>query len=153
MCRLQFVPRFVCVPCHAGIASQTAPELISERLKFKNFLGVDPPSPCGTQLIMARSDTYLGSFSLTAIVSSAGTPSVTVIILGGILARPVYKLPPALCNPGIALGTAVFPRVNRYVLRSKFMRMRVRVTMRLMLSLPLQRLNLSYAPDNTKLCV
>ena len=29
---------FVHVPCHAGKASQNAPESISERLKFKNFL-------------------------------------------------------------------------------------------------------------------
>ena len=143
------------LPCWNSLPKCTRIDLRAS--KIQKFPGggrpPDPPSPCGTQLVMARSDTFLGSFSLTAIVSSAGTPSVTVIILGGILARPVYKLPPALCNPGIALGTAVFPRVNRYVLRSKFMRMRVRVTMRLMLSLPLQRLNPSYAPDNTKLCV
>ena len=40
-------------PCHAGKASQNAPESISERIKFKNFLGGHaprPPSRCVTQL-------------------------------------------------------------------------------------------------------
>ena len=37
--------QFVLVPFHAGIASQNAPESISERLKFQNFLGGTSPDP------------------------------------------------------------------------------------------------------------
>ena len=63
VCRLQFVPRFVYVACHAGKASQNAPELISERLKFKTFPGgacpQTPPSRCVTQLTMAKSCSQL----------------------------------------------------------------------------------------------
>ena len=40
---MQFIPQFVCVPCHAGKASQNASESISERLKFKNFLWEHAP--------------------------------------------------------------------------------------------------------------
>ena len=67
--------RFVCVPCHAGKVSQNASESISERLKFKNFLG-------GTPLASFARTQILGGTGLTNLyelpLAMDDTPVFTV---------------------------------------------------------------------------